>query len=85
MSITFLYPPLSLHVHCAAPEPECTRDPDCPENLACLDQTCQDPCSSKTCGVNAECRVQSHTAVCTCRSGFIGDPSTVCRERKHDE
>ena len=64
------------------PQPECTRDPDCPVDLACISEHCLDPCSAKTCGKNAACSVTRHTAVCTCLSGFIGDPASVCRERK---
>ena len=64
------------------PQPECTRDPDCPVDLACISEHCLDPCSAKTCGKNAACSVKRHTAVCTCLSGFIGDPASVCRERK---
>ena len=64
------------------PQPECTRDPDCPEDLACISEHCLNPCSAKTCGKNAACGAKRHTAVCTCLPGFIGDPASVCRERK---
>ena len=64
------------------PQPECTRDPDCPEDLACISEHCLDPCSAKTCGKYAACSVKKHTAVCTCLPGFIGDPASVCRERE---
>lgn len=38
---------------------------------------CKDPCIG-TCGENAECRVVSHTPVCICFMGYIGDPFTSC-------
>jgi hypothetical protein len=75
----------SLHVNLlpfSAPKPECTTDPECPLNLACIQERCQDPCFTTVCGTNAECRVNNHRAVCICRTGYIGDPYTICEERK---
>ena len=66
----------------SAPRPECTTDPECPDHLACIQERCQDPCTTLACGINAQCSVSNHRATCTCRRGFIGDPFTVCRERK---
>ena len=66
----------------SAPRPECTSDPECPTHLACIQEKCQDPCFSTVCGQNAECRANNHRAICVCRTGFIGDPYTVCEERK---
>ena len=57
-------------------------NPDCPRHLACILEKCQDPCQSTTCGVNAECSVDNHIAVCTCRRGYEGDPYSYCEERK---
>lgn len=37
------------------------------------------PCSSFSCGSNAECTARSFRAVCTCRTGYEGDPYTGCR------
>ena len=77
----------SCHLHLmsnnlSAKRPECLIDPDCPEHLACIQEKCQDPCTSQTCGVNAECRVNNHRAVCTCRPNYTGDPFKVCYERE---
>ena len=66
----------------SAPKPECTQDDDCALHLACIYEKCKDPCSSTTCGTNAECRVTNHRAVCTCRPNYTGDPSKICYERK---
>ena len=66
----------------SARRPECLSDPECPNHLACIQEKCQDPCTSQTCGVNAECRVNNHRAVCTCRPNYTGDPFKVCYERK---
>lgn len=59
-------------------KPECVSNAECSNHLACINQKCKDPCPG-LCGVNAECRVISHSAVCTCITGFIGDPFTQCR------
>lgn len=65
-----------------APRPECTSDPECPVQLACIQEKCQDPCLSTHCGVNAQCRATNHRALCVCREGYVGDPYTICEERK---
>jgi len=67
----------------SAPRPECTSDPECPIHLACIQEKCQDPCFTAKCGVNAECKVNNHRAVCVCRVGYIGDPYSICEERKN--
>lgn len=57
--------------------PECVSNSECPNNLACINQKCRDPCPG-ICGTNAECRVVSHTPNCVCLGGYIGDPFTRC-------
>ena len=66
----------------SAPRPECTTDSECPDHLACIQEKCLDPCTTLACGINAQCSVKRHRAICTCRRGFVGDPNTVCKERK---
>ena len=65
-----------------APRPECTTDPECPDHLACIREKCQNPCHTTTCGINAECKAKNHRAICICLIGYVGDPYTVCEERK---
>ena len=57
--------------------PECLAHSDCPFNLACLGQVCQDPCPG-SCGVNARCQVVQHNPVCSCPNGFTGNPFEHC-------
>lgn len=57
--------------------PECVSNSDCSYNLACTNNKCKDPCPG-TCGLNAECRVVSHTPNCICVAGFTGDPFRQC-------
>ena len=66
----------------SAPRPECTTDSECPDHLACIQEKCLDPCTTLACGINAQCSVKRHRAICACRRGFVGDPNTVCKERK---
>ena len=66
----------------SAKKPECTTDPECPDHLACIREKCQNPCFTTTCGVNAECSVIRHRAICSCKPGFEGDPYRICEERK---
>lgn len=57
--------------------PECTINPECPSQFACINQKCKDPCPG-SCGANAECTVVNHNAMCTCSSGYTGDPFSAC-------
>lgn len=45
---------------------ECLSDSECPDNRACIDFTCQNPCTGYECGPNADCTPRRHIAVCTC-------------------
>lgn len=60
--------------------PECTVNSDCPSRLACINENCKDPCSG-SCGYNTECHVVSHSPMCTCKIGYIGNPFSECHER----
>lgn len=57
--------------------PECVVSSECPQDKACVNQKCVDPCPG-TCGVFAQCRVVNHNPICTCQSGFTGDPFIKC-------
>jgi len=65
-----------------APRPECTQNSDCSNDKACINTLCQDPCRESTCGNNAECRVQLHRPLCTCREGFTGNAQIQCFDSK---
>lgn len=57
--------------------PECVSNSECATHLACINKKCQNPCQ-QSCGINAECRVVSHTAICICPEGYSGDPAIQC-------
>lgn len=63
--------------------PECVSNSECSSHLACINQKCRDPCPG-SCGVNAECRVVSHTPMCVCTTGYFGDPFTQCIQQCKD-
>lgn len=55
----------------------CLRDKGCPNNLACIDFECKDPCKD-ACG-GAPCTVEDHHPVCKfCPSGFTHDEKRGC-------
>ncbi|CAB4057393.1 unnamed protein product [Lepeophtheirus salmonis] len=58
---------------------ECENDNECTSNQACFDFKCKDPCTD-ACGINSECRALNHGAICSCRSGYVGNPLEACRE-----
>ena len=57
--------------------PECVVSSECPLTKACVNQKCVDPCPG-TCGLNARCEVINHSPICSCQSGYTGDPFTRC-------
>lgn len=60
--------------------PECVQNSDCVSTKSCVNMKCVDPCIG-LCGFNAECRVSNHIPVCTCISGFTGNPMRSCQEK----
>lgn len=58
-------------------KPECILNSDCVSNLACINQHCRDPCQG-ACGVNAVCEVTNHIPVCSCLTGYTGEPFQSC-------
>ena len=68
-----------------APKPECTVDPECPIQLACIGQKCRDPCIPEQCAATAICRVTNHRAICVCPPPLEGDPYIACIERKYNK
>lgn len=57
--------------------PECVVNTDCPSNKACVNNKCKDPCPG-SCGSNALCQIVNHLPLCTCLSGYTGDPFQYC-------
>ncbi|ALC38116.1 CG9572, partial [Drosophila busckii] len=61
--------------------PQCISNSECPSSQACVNQKCVDPCPG-LCGLNANCRVFSHTAMCLCQDGYTGDPFSQCSPQR---
>ena len=57
--------------------PECVTSSECTLDKACVNQKCTDPCPG-TCGTNARCNVNNHSPICSCQSGYTGDPFARC-------
>jgi hypothetical protein len=57
--------------------PECTISSDCALDKSCISLKCKDPCPG-TCGFNARCQVINHSPICSCMSGYVGDPFVRC-------
>lgn len=57
--------------------PECVANSECPQNQACMQQKCVNPCIG-VCGVRAICEVFNHNPICTCPLAHSGDPFTQC-------
>lgn len=57
--------------------PECVISNECNRDKACILQKCKDPCPGM-CGHNANCQTMNHSPICTCTSGYTGDPFTQC-------
>lgn len=64
--------------------PECQFDGDCPSQMACIDDTCSNPCLKLTpCTSSSQCRVLDslpvRTMVCECLNG-VPDSRGECRK-----
>ena len=57
--------------------PECVVSSECPHDKACFNQKCVNPCPGP-CGTNARCNVNNHSPICSCNSGYTGDPFSRC-------
>ncbi|XP_064459913.1 uncharacterized protein LOC135370150 isoform X1 [Ornithodoros turicata] len=58
---------------------ECTTDEECRSSQVCVRNKCYDACQSNAkCGINTICNSENHQAVCRCRDGYRGNPSTGC-------
>lgn len=58
-------------------KPECTVNAECPQNKACHNFKCANPCAG-TCGVDAKCEVINHNPICSCPLDMTGDPFSRC-------
>ena len=58
--------------------PECKTDFDCGSQEKCQDGTCILACKLISCGRNAQCQSDFHSAKCVCISGYRGDPYSAC-------
>lgn len=57
--------------------PECTQNPDCRGDRACINERCVDPCRG-ACGMQTTCTVTNHQPNCRCVEGYEGDPFALC-------
>lgn len=56
--------------------PGCTDNSECPATEACINRQCRSPCD---CGPHSTCLVKDHRAICSCESGYEGNPNILCR------
>jgi len=68
-----------------AEEPECRVDQDCPSKLACISQSCQNPCNTNNpCQFDQRCVVidslPSRSVACVCPEGTVFDNSGKCTQ-----
>jgi hypothetical protein len=61
--------------------PECVVSNECPQNKACVNLKCSDPCPN-TCGIGAQCTTKNHNPICACPPGFTGDPFSQCTPQR---
>ncbi|XP_065171538.1 protein eyes shut isoform X2 [Atheta coriaria] len=68
--------------HCT--KAECLDNSECRGHQHCRNERCVDPCI-EICGSNAQCETRNHVPVCSCPSGYTGDPFTHCRRFDPEE
>ena len=71
---------LTCHILPSVKIGECRVDSECPDNRACIEHQCEDPCyvPYEPCGSEAKCEAIRHRAVCTCPTGWAGNPHDIC-------
>lgn len=62
-----------------APDDSCEASDECDVNEACFEDRCINPCEMDICGVNALCSVVNHNPMCSCASGYTGNPFKGCK------
>lgn len=71
----FLFLPV-LDVPVAA---ECNSDLECPQERACINFQCVNPCTLRgACGLNALCETIMHRPRCSCPECYVGMAGTAC-------
>lgn len=63
---------------------ECEETIECAQHKACVNNKCIDVCAG-TCGQGANCEAENHVPVCSCPTGFKGNPFISCRRMTSDE
>jgi len=66
-------------------QPECRVDRDCPSKLACISETCQNPCSvNNPCSNDQKCVVidsqPSRSVACICPEGAVFGGNGICTQ-----
>lgn len=52
---------------------------DCLETEACYMSMCHNPCEfTKACAKDTTCQAKMHRPMCTCKTGYEGNPATKC-------
>ncbi|XP_059474496.1 neurogenic locus notch homolog protein 1-like [Neocloeon triangulifer] len=75
------FPQPNTIVGCGA---QCVNAQDCAHDQQCKQGKCVNSCADSPCGHGAECRAQSHRAVCSCPHNFVGDPLVSCRAKPEE-
>lgn len=66
----------------------CRDNSACPNNEACIQKECRDPCPFQACGLNAFCLTRNHIPICICEAQHEGNPYDNCQRyecKVHEE
>lgn len=64
--------------HCGY-DNSCMDSNDCVSNETCIEDKCINPCEMGICGKNSLCTVINHNMICSCESGYVGNPFKGCK------
>ena len=72
------------------PEPECRVDQDCQSKLACIDESCQNPCRiNNPCTGEQQCVVKdtlpTRTVACVCPEGTVVSDRGHCQKGNNSD
>lgn len=65
--------------NCELASDACEVSDECDANEACIEEKCINPCEMEICAVNAFCNVVHHSPMCTCATGYAGNPFKGCK------
>lgn len=70
-------------IRATKPDQKCLKHTDCLSTQTCIQNKCINPCPD-FCPDNADCKINDHILVCSCKAGYSGDDYHYCTKIERD-